>query len=121
MFSSLAMSSMRLRSSRIVGVSPRPKIQAKGGAWPNDQELADAFRGLTFPTPTSEITLRPDGQGLEDQIVGLSSFNDRFPFAVPDRMMLYPAADVSAPVGQKSTDWLKTLRPDMVQRVGRSI
>lgn len=96
-------------------------IQAKGGAWPSDQELAEAFRGLTFPTPTSEITLRADGQGLEDQIVGLSSFNDRFPFAVPDRMIVYPAADVSTPVGQKSVDWLKTLRPDIVQRVGRAL
>lgn len=96
-------------------------IQAKGGAWPNDQELAAAFRGLTFPTPTSEITLREDGQGLEDQIVGLSSFNDRFPFAVPERMIVYPAAEVSAPAGQKSVDWLKTLRPDAVQRIGRSL
>ncbi|HYF08993.1 MAG TPA: ABC transporter substrate-binding protein, partial [Acetobacteraceae bacterium] len=48
-------------------------IQAKGGGWPNDQELAAAFRGLTFDTPTSQIMLREDGQGLEDQIVGLSS------------------------------------------------
>ena len=47
-------------------------IAAKGGGWPNDQELADAFRGLTFDTPTSTITLREDGQGLEDQLVGLS-------------------------------------------------
>ena len=96
-------------------------VAAKGGAWPSDAELAAAFRGLTFPTPTSTITLREDGQGLEDQIVGLSSFNDRFPFAVPKEMMLYPGATVSAPVGQKSTDWLKTLQPSMVQSAGRSI
>lgn len=93
-------------------------IQAKGGAgWPNDQELADAFRGLTFPTPTSTITLREDGQGLEDQLVGLSSHGERFPFAVPDRMVIFPAAMVSTPVGQKSVDWLKTLKPDMVNQV----
>ena len=36
-------------------------------------------------------------------------------------MMLYPGATVSAPVGQKSTDWLKTLQPSMVQSAGRSI
>ena len=96
-------------------------IAAKNGGWPNDVELAAAFRGLTFATPTSEITLREDGQGLEDQIVGLSSFNDRFPFAVPDQMRIYPAAQVSAPVGQKSTDWLKTLRPDMIQSAGRAL
>jgi branched-chain amino acid transport system substrate-binding protein len=83
--------------------------------------MANAFRGLSFPTPTSTITLREDGQGLEDQIVGLSSFNDRFPFAVPKEMMLFPGAQVSAPVGQKSTDWLKTLTPAMIQSAGRSI
>jgi branched-chain amino acid transport system substrate-binding protein len=86
-------------------------IAAKGGGWPNDQELANAFRGLTFDTPTSTITLREDGQGLEDQIVGLSSFNDKFPFAVPKDMIMFPAAMVSTPVGMKSVDWLKTLTP----------
>ncbi|MBK1658759.1 ABC transporter substrate-binding protein [Paracraurococcus ruber] len=92
-------------------------IQAKGGGWPNDLELANAFRGLTFDTPTSSITLREDGQGLEDQIVGLSSFNDRFPFAVPRDMIMFPAAMVSTPVGQKSVDWLKTLKPEMLAQV----
>ena len=96
-------------------------VAAKGGAWPSDLDMANAFRGLSFPTPTSTITLREDGQGLEDQIVGLSSFNDRFPFAVPKEMMLFPGAQVSAPVGQVSTNWLKTLTPAMIQSAGRSI
>ena len=92
-------------------------IQAKGGGWPNDGELADAFRGLTFDSPTSTITLREDGQGLEDQIVGLSSHGDRFPFAVPRDMVIFPAAMVSTPVGQKSVDWLKSLKPDILEKV----
>jgi branched-chain amino acid transport system substrate-binding protein len=92
-------------------------IEAKGGGWPNDTELAAAFRGLEFPTPTSTIHLREDGQGLEDQIVGISSFNDRFPFAVPKDMVIFPAAMVSTPVGQKSVDWLKTLKPEMLAQV----
>ena len=92
-------------------------IQAKSGGWPNDQELADAFRGLTFDTPTSTITLREDGQGLEDQLVGLSSHGDRFPFAVPRDMVIFPAAMVSTPVGQKSVDWLKSLKPDILEKV----
>ncbi|MBW8270931.1 ABC transporter substrate-binding protein [Caldovatus aquaticus] len=92
-------------------------IAAKGGGWPNDQELAAAFRGLEFPTPTSTITLREDGQGLEDQIVGVSTFTERFPFAVPKDMIVFPAAMVSTPVGQKSVDWLKTLKPDLLAQV----
>jgi branched-chain amino acid transport system substrate-binding protein len=96
-------------------------IAAKGGGWPNDAELANAFRGLTFDTPTSAIMLREDGQGLEDQIVGLSSFNDRFPFAVPKDMVIFPAAMVSTPVGMKSVDWLKTLKPEMLAQVPAAI
>ncbi|MBR0649710.1 ABC transporter substrate-binding protein [Roseomonas terrae] len=96
-------------------------VAAKGGGWPSDLEMANAFRGLSFPTPTSTITLREDGQGLEDQIVGLSSFNDRFPFAVPKDMIQFPGEQVSAPVGQKSTDWLKTLKPDFIASAGARI
>ena len=96
-------------------------IAAKGGGWPNDVELAAAFRVLTFATPTSEITLREDGQGLEDQIVGTSSFNDRFPFAVPKDMVIFPPDMVSTPVGMKSVDWLKTLKPDMLAQVPAAI
>jgi branched-chain amino acid transport system substrate-binding protein len=95
-------------------------IAAKGGGWPNDAELAEAFRGLSFPSPTSTITLREDGQGLEDQIVGLSSHGEAYPFAVPNEMVLYPADQVSTPVGQKSADWLKTLTPAFAQQVGRA-
>ncbi len=36
-------------------------------------------------------------------------------------MMLFPGEQVSAPVGQKSVDWLKTLKPDFVQSAGRPI
>jgi branched-chain amino acid transport system substrate-binding protein len=96
-------------------------VAAKNGAWPSDAELAAAFRGLTFPTPTSTITLREDGQGLEDQIVGTSSFDPAFGFAVPKEMIRYSAAQVSAPVGQKSVDWLKTLNPSMIQSVGTAL
>jgi branched-chain amino acid transport system substrate-binding protein len=92
-------------------------IAAKGGGWPNDAELAAAFRGLTFDTPTSTITLREDGQGLEDQLVGLSHFTERFPFAVPKDMIMFPAAMVSTPVGQKSVDWMKGLKAEFLAQV----
>ncbi|WP_235907943.1 ABC transporter substrate-binding protein [Siccirubricoccus phaeus] len=92
-------------------------IAAKGGGWPNDAELAAAFRGLTFDTPTSTITLREDGQGLEDQIVGISHFTERFPFAVPKDMILFPAAMVATPVGQKSVEWMKGLKAEFLAQV----
>jgi branched-chain amino acid transport system substrate-binding protein len=92
-------------------------LAAKGGGWPNDQELAAAFKGLTFDTPTSSITLREDGQGLEEQIVGISHHGTQFPFAVPKEMIAFPAEMISTPVGQKSTEWVKTLKPDILNRI----
>jgi branched-chain amino acid transport system substrate-binding protein len=92
-------------------------IAAKGGAWPNDQELAAAFRGLTFDSPTASITLREDGQGLEEQIVGVSAHAEGTPYAIPKDMVIFPAEMVSTPVGMKSVDWLKTLKPDILARV----
>ena len=32
-------------------------------------------------------------------------------------MVIFPAAMVSTPVGMKSVDWLKTLKPDILAQV----
>jgi branched-chain amino acid transport system substrate-binding protein len=45
------------------------------------------------------------------------------PFPVVGQLMFYPAEIVAAPVGQKSAEWVKTLKPSLVdnpqiQRVG---
>ncbi|MCK8784506.1 ABC transporter substrate-binding protein [Roseomonas sp. NAR14] len=92
-------------------------IAAKNGGWPNDSELAAAFRGLEFPSLTSSVTIREDGQGLENQIMGTTHHSDRYPFAVMTDMMVFPAAQVTAPVGQKSTEWLKTLKPELLTQL----
>jgi branched-chain amino acid transport system substrate-binding protein len=89
-------------------------IAAKGGGWPNDAELARAFRGLEFPSLTSTVTIREDGQGLENQLVGTTLHTDKYSFPVMTDMMVFPAASITAPVGQKSLDWLKTLKPDVL-------
>jgi branched-chain amino acid transport system substrate-binding protein len=96
-------------------------MAAKGGQWPTDAELAAAFRGLTFPSLTSSITIRPDGQGLEDQLIGTTLHTDRYPFPVMTDMVIFPAASVTTPVGQKSLDWLKTLKPDMLDKMTQPV
>ncbi|MBC9176562.1 ABC transporter substrate-binding protein [Pseudoroseomonas ludipueritiae] len=96
-------------------------MAAKGGQWPTDAELAAAFRGLTFPSLTSSITIRPDGQGLEDQLIGTTVQTDRYPFPVMTDMVVFPAASVTTPVGQKSLDWLKTLKPDMLDKMPQPV
>ncbi|MCQ4161618.1 ABC transporter substrate-binding protein [Roseomonas sp. GC11] len=96
-------------------------LAARGGAWPSDAELSAAFRGLTFPSLTSSVTIREDGQGLENQLIGTTVHSDRYPFPVMTDMVVYPATLVTTPVGQKSTDWLKTLTPALLDRVPQPV
>jgi len=96
-------------------------IAAKGSGWPTDAELSAAFRGLSFPSPTGTVTIREDGQGLEDQLIGMSHHSDRYPFPVMTDMVVFPAASITTPVGQKSTDWLKTLTPAMVENMPAAV
>lgn len=92
-------------------------MQANGGNWPSDAQLASAFRGLEFDSPTARMRIREDGQGLEPQLIGTTIHNDRFPFPVLDNMVIFPPELVTAPAGQNSIAWLKTLTPDLVGRV----
>ncbi len=91
-------------------------VAAKGG-WPTDAELAAAFKGLEFPSPTASVRIREDGQGLENQLIGTTLHSDKYPFPVLTDMIVFPAESVTTPVGQKSADWLKTLTPDMVAKL----
>ncbi len=56
------------------------------------------------------MTLREDGQGLENQLIGTSIHVEKYPFAVLDKMIVFPPVPITTPVGQKSTDWLKSLK-----------
>ncbi len=96
-------------------------IAAKGGAWPTDAELATAFHDLTFPTLTSELTIRRDGQGLEDMIMGTTLHTDRYPFPVMTDMVVFPGAMVTTPEGMESVAWLKTLTPEILDRVPAAV
>ena len=96
-------------------------IAAKDGGWPTDAELASAFRGLEFPSLTASVQLREDGQGLENQLIGTTTHTDQYSFPVMTDMVVFPADLVTTPVGQKSMDWLKTLTPELLQRVPQPV
>lgn len=96
-------------------------VAAKGEGWPTDAELAAAFRGLEFPSLTGSVRIREDGQGLENQLIGTTLHTERYPFPVLTDMTVFPAELVTAPVGQRSVEWLKTLTPDLMQRVPQAV
>lgn len=90
-------------------------IQANGGKWPSTEQVADAMRTIEFRAFGHPVRMRADGQGLEDQLLGLTKRVPQYPFAVMDKMMIVPADMVTTPVGQNSPEWVKTLKPSLLQ------
>jgi branched-chain amino acid transport system substrate-binding protein len=89
-------------------------IKANGGKWPSTEQVAEAMRTMEFKAYGSVVKMREDGQGLEDQLLGLTKRVPQYAFAVMDKMMLVPADLVTTPVGQKSPAWVKTIQPSVL-------
>jgi len=89
-------------------------MQKNGGLWPTTEQVADAMHGLEFRGLTRPVKMREDGQGLEDQLLGVTKKVPEYPFPVFDKMMLVPADLVTTPVGQKSPEWVKTLKAEIL-------
>ncbi len=87
---------------------------ANGGKWPTKEQVIAAFEGLEFKSLTGTITIRSDHQGLEDQLLGTTKRVPEYPFAVYDKMALYPGKLVTTPVGEKSLEWFAKVKPDLV-------
>ena len=90
-------------------------MKANAGNWPNTEQVADAMRKLKFRGQTRPVTMREDGQGLEDQMLGISKLTPAYPFAVIQGLTIYPGEMVQNPVGTKSPEWVKTLKVDLLK------
>jgi len=90
-------------------------IKANAGKWPSIEQVAEAMRKMEFKAYGRPIKMREDGQGLEDQLLGITKKVPAYPFMVMDKMMLVPADMVTTPVGQTSPEWVKTIKPSILQ------
>jgi branched-chain amino acid transport system substrate-binding protein len=90
-------------------------IKANGGKWPTVEQVAAAMREMEFKAFGGSVRMREDGQGMEDQMLGLTKKVADYPFMVMDKMLLVPGALVTAPVGAKSVEWVKTIKPSMLE------
>ena len=90
-------------------------IKANGGKWPGPEQVAEAMRAMTFKAYGRDVRMRDDGQGLEDQLLGITRRVPQYPFAIMDKMMLVPADMVTAPVGQMSLEWIKTINTGILK------
>lgn len=90
-------------------------IKANAGNWPSTEQVAEAMRGLKFRALTRPVQMREDGQGLEDQMLGVTKMTAAYPFPVIQGLTIYPGEMVQNPVGTKSPDWVKTLKPELLK------
>ena len=90
-------------------------IKANAGKWPSTEQVAEAMRKMEFKAYGRTVKMREDGQGLEDQLLGITKKVPQYPFMVMDKMMLVPADLVTTPVGQGSPEWVKTIKPAVLQ------
>ena len=89
-------------------------IKANKGQWPSTEQVADAMHGLEFKGLTNSVKLREDGQGLEDQLLGITKKMPGYSFPTLENIAVYPADIITTPVGQKSPDWVKTIKPELI-------
>ena len=90
-------------------------MKANAGNWPSTEQVADAMRKLKFRGQTRPVTMREDGQGLEDQMLGVTKMTPAYPFAVIQGLTIYPGEMVQNPVGTKSPEWVKNLKVDLLK------
>lgn len=90
-------------------------IQANKGEWPTTEQVADAMRGMEFRGLTNTVKIREDGQGLEDQLLGVTKKVPNYAFPILDKITIYPAEMITTPVGQKSPEWVKTIKADLMK------
>lgn len=89
-------------------------IKANKGQWPTAEQVADAMHGLEFKGLTNTVKLREDGQGLEDQLLGMTKKTPAYSFPTLEKIAVFPADIITTPVGLKSPDWVKTIKPDLI-------
>lgn len=92
-------------------------LRTSGGRWPTREEFARALVGLEVKTLTGTIRIREDHQAVGDALFGSSVQTPQYPFAVLHKMILFPASIVNPPVGVKSIDWARSLRPELLRQV----
>jgi len=93
----------------------RAAIKSGGGKWPSTEQVAAELHKIKFRGLTRPVQMREDGQGLEDQMLGVTKTTSAYPFPILQQLTIYPGELVQNPVGTKSLEWVKSLKPEVLQ------
>jgi branched-chain amino acid transport system substrate-binding protein len=79
-----------------------------GGAWPKLDAVIKAFEGIEYRVPPGRtMTVRGDHNGIEPAIMGMTKHDPKYPFAILDRIKVFPPGEVNPPLGVKTNDWIE--------------
>jgi branched-chain amino acid transport system substrate-binding protein len=87
-------------------------MKKNGGKWPSRAELAEAMKGSAVTTLTGKMHTRPDGDGVVDQIVGVTMKSPTQSFPVIGDMVRYNGDALMPKEGQDPIAWISTLKPE---------
>ncbi|MGB6102658.1 MAG: ABC transporter substrate-binding protein [Pusillimonas sp.] len=90
-------------------------LKANAGAWPTTEQLTDTLRSLEYRGLSRPIRMREDGQAMQGQLYGVTLEQSDYPFPQVGKLSFYPAELVAPPVGEISEEWVKTIKPAMLQ------
>jgi branched-chain amino acid transport system substrate-binding protein len=87
------------------------KAIAQTGRWPTTEEVVKAFKGLTWKVPGDRVHMREDNQAIHDGVVGITKYSEQYGMAIMEKRERFPGNTIMPPIGMKTADWIKTLKP----------
>lgn len=82
-------------------------IKLNAVAWPTMDQVIKALEGLEYPVPPGrKMVIRRDHNGIEPAVLGLTKYSPGYPFAILDRMVVFPPEEVNPPEWMKTVDWI---------------
>jgi branched-chain amino acid transport system substrate-binding protein len=85
------------------------KAQAKKGAKPTTEEIADAFEGIEYDSPSGRVKLAIGNghQGIQETAYGTFKYNKQTKTPEIVDVIRFPAECVNPPAGITADDWIK--------------
>jgi branched-chain amino acid transport system substrate-binding protein len=83
------------------------KAAALIGGWPNNDQIAAAFRGLAVATPLGWNCFREDGRAVSPKWAGLYKLQPPYSYGI-DNILHMPIEEITTPPGMDPLKWIDT-------------
>ena len=83
-------------------------MKANGDKWPTTEQVAEAFKDLTYETPTGTISTKSNNDSHQQAVYGMTgtTLDPKWGFPLLERIQIFPPDRVNPPVGTKTLEWI---------------